>query len=104
MTDYEKAKQQAVDACAAADIASQALQQFPKGPMGLTPDSVKNTPEFQSARAAFDKCFAAQRAANGYLNKHFAREVRAERRLQYASLVAKAATCNLVDQAPPTIA
>jgi response regulator of citrate/malate metabolism len=90
MTDYEKAKQQAVDACAAADIASQALQQFPKGPMGLTPDSVRRTAEFQSAKSAFDKCFAAERAANTYLLKHFPTEVRADRAQQSGRRIAKA--------------
>jgi hypothetical protein len=30
-------------------VASKSLRAFPKGPMGLTPDAVKFSPEYQSA-------------------------------------------------------
>ena len=38
---------------AEADAASKALQKFPSGPMGLTPDAVKATPKFQKARQRY---------------------------------------------------
>ena len=44
--------------------ASVVLQQFPSGPMGLTPDDVKASPEFQAAKRAYAASFAALRAFN----------------------------------------
>ena len=44
------------------------------GPMGMTPDSVKATPEWQAARKASDKAFNDLRA----FNQHFIRMFRAE--------------------------
>lgn len=41
-----------------------AMRAFPRGPMGLTPDSVRAMPEWQVARAAADKAFAELRAFN----------------------------------------
>lgn len=60
-----------------ADAASKALQTFPRGPMGLTPDSVKFSPEFRAAKAAYDRAEAALRAFNGKHAKSFAKEIRA---------------------------
>ena len=34
------------------------------GPMGLTPDSVKASPEWKAKRASYDRAFAALRAFN----------------------------------------
>lgn len=50
------------------------------GPMGLTPDSVKASPEYQKAKAEADKAFAELRAFNTFFVKQFARECREERR------------------------
>ena len=45
--------------------ASAAMQVFPRtGPMGMTPDSVKSSPEFKAAKLAFDRAFAALRNFN----------------------------------------
>ena len=43
---------------------SQALKQFPKGPLGLTPDSVKATAEYRQAKQAYADAFAKLRAFN----------------------------------------
>lgn len=45
--------------------AGDALKGFPKGAMGLTPDSVKASPEWQAAKRAYESAFAALRAFNG---------------------------------------
>lgn len=45
-------------------------------PMGITPDSVKATPEWKAARRAFDNAFARSRTFNGRYVKHFKAEIR----------------------------
>lgn len=61
------------------DVADTALKAFPRGPMGLVPDVVKSTPEYQAAKARFQKAFARQREFNTVFTKRFAKELRAER-------------------------
>lgn len=51
------------------------------GPMGMTPDSVKATPQWQSARKASDKAFNDLRAFNGWFLRTFKTEYVAERNL-----------------------
>jgi len=46
------------------DRTSAALQVFPRNAMGITPDSVKVSPEFKTAKAAFDRAFAQLRNFN----------------------------------------
>lgn len=46
------------------DRASAALQIFPRGPMGMTPDEVKFSPEYRAAKEAADRAFAALRHFN----------------------------------------
>lgn len=45
--------------------ASKALKGFPKGPMGMPPDSVKASPEYQVAKRNYEQAFARVRAYNG---------------------------------------
>lgn len=47
------------------DATAAAMQTFPRLPSGLTPDAVKASPAWKSARAAFDRAFAALRTFNG---------------------------------------
>ena len=56
----------AAKAAAEADVraASDALKKFPRGPMGLTPDHVKFSPEFRAAKLRYDAAFARLRAVN----------------------------------------
>lgn len=46
------------------DRASAALNAFPRGSMGLTPDHIKFSPEYRATKAACDKAFAALRHFN----------------------------------------
>jgi hypothetical protein len=62
-----------------------ALRLFPVGPMGLTPDAVKASPEFRAAKSAFDVAFAQLRTTNDYLRRAFSTEIRAERRARRAA-------------------
>jgi hypothetical protein len=48
----------------AVQAASEALRNFPKGPMGLTPDSVKQSAEYKAAKARFSRAFQALREFN----------------------------------------
>ncbi len=49
------------------------------GPLGLTPDSVKQSPAYQAARADSARAFAQLRALNGQYVKRFSVELTAER-------------------------
>jgi len=59
--------------------AQTALDVFPRGPMGLTPDAVKATPQWRAAKARVDRAFARLRAFNAVFVKKFVKELRAER-------------------------
>lgn len=61
-----------------ADRYSAILQTFPKGDMGLTPDAVKFSPEFQVAKQAYDRAARAIRDLNGTYAKTFEKEIRAD--------------------------
>lgn len=65
-----------------ADAAGARLRAIPgvgSGQLGLTPDAVKSTREYQSARAAWESAFATLRAFNAEYCQRFKREIRAER-------------------------
>lgn len=49
---------------AAVRAASQNLKAFPKGPMGLTPEDVKNSPEYKAAKQAYSSAFERLRQFN----------------------------------------
>jgi hypothetical protein len=55
------------------------MDSFPKGPMNLTPDHVRATPEWQAAKSAADRAFQAFRNFNGMMVKAFPNELKAER-------------------------
>lgn len=82
---YAAAKAMAAALWDANSAASRALGQFPTGPMGLTPDEVKATPEFQAAKAAFDRSFQALRRYNGAYTRIYKHEIRADRRGRFAA-------------------
>lgn len=44
--------------------ASSALKKFPKGNMGLTPDHIRNSPEYQKAKKEYEIHFQALRSFN----------------------------------------
>lgn len=63
----------------AAQAASEALQAFPKGPMGLTPDEVKFSPPYQAARDRYERAAKALRDFNSVFTSKFAAELREHR-------------------------
>lgn len=64
---------------------SAALKVFPSGPMGITPDAVKFSPEFRAAKSAFDAAFHRLRAFNAEYHRTFKAEILAARRARVAS-------------------
>ena len=52
------------------------------GPMGMTPGHVRSTPEWQTARRAYDLAFQRLRNFNEHFVKQYAKEIRAERRMR----------------------
>lgn len=76
--EYEAAKASRAPLDAEADAASKALRAFPKGPMGMTPQAVRDTPEFQAAYQRYARAAQAQAKFNGPFCKAFAKEIRAE--------------------------
>jgi hypothetical protein len=50
------------------------------GPSGLTPDTVKQSPEGRAAKGRIDSAFSRLRQINGYIVGKFPNELRAERR------------------------
>lgn len=68
--------------------AERAIKSIPSvgsGSMGLTPDAVKATPEFQAARQEFFTAFEKLRAFNLGFIRHFKKEIREERRNRTAT-------------------
>ena len=56
------------------------MDSFPKGgPMNLTPDSVRASSEWKSAKSASDRAFQEYRNFNGMMLKAFPNELKAER-------------------------
>ena len=79
-SDYERSKKTKAELNDKADAASKALQAFPKGPMGLTPDNVQKSPEFQKALKEYENAAAASRAHNSGHFKKYKKEAAAEPR------------------------
>lgn len=57
---------------------SDALNAYPKGPMGLTLDRAKDG-RWRALRTDYAAAFHKLRGVNAYIAKHYAKEVRAER-------------------------
>lgn len=60
------------------------LNSFPHdGPMGLTPDHVKLSPEYRAAKSAWDLQFHKLRTFNGAFTREFRAELKLERDAKY---------------------
>ena len=70
------------------DVASKAMEVFPRGEFGLIPDDVKATLEFKDARFAYDAAFENLRNFNGVYTKQYKvelAEIRKEKRAKIAT-------------------
>jgi hypothetical protein len=52
--------------------------------MGIVPDHIRETPEYQILKKAVDKNFAELRIFNGWYVKAFKKEIQADRKNRYA--------------------
>jgi hypothetical protein len=55
--------------------------------MGIVPDHIRETPEYQTAKKAVDKNFAELRNFNQWFVKTFKKEIQADRRNRYKKAV-----------------
>ena len=78
---YEEALARQAELYAARDTAADALRAATgeRGPLGLTPDAVKGTPEWRAAKAAYDAAHDALRTFNASFVRTFRAEERARR-------------------------
>ncbi|CAG9229869.1 conserved hypothetical protein [Paraburkholderia tropica] len=88
--DYAAAKVRQDDLYAANSTASKALNtfidQFGRGPMGLTPDHVKTMPEYRALRASYDRSAVLLRQFNAWFTRQFSKEIRAARKARIAMM------------------
>lgn len=78
-TTYEEAKRVVAAAEAENKAAGDVLDTFPKLANGLTPDSIRLSPEYKTAKARYNAAFAHLRRVNEWFVKNFKKEIRAER-------------------------
>ena len=83
--NYEQAKAKKKALELANKAASEALNVFPKTSMGLIPDSVKATKEYQEAKEKSVKAFAELQAFNMFFVKTFKKEYAADRKAKYSA-------------------
>jgi hypothetical protein len=86
--DFIAARERAEVLNTAVNVTSAKLQEFPRGPLGLTPDEVKASPEWKTAYSSFNTAFQALRKFNGPYAKRFADELRHERNTVRAARLA----------------
>ena len=81
--NFEQALAHKLKLEANAQTASDALNEFPSGTMGLTPDHIKQSPEFIAARAAYNAAANALKEFNkAFLKvykKQYTKHLRAQR-------------------------
>lgn len=79
-SEYQASKAKKKELETHANVANKTLQSFPKGPMGMTPDDVKKSPEWISAYNAYESAAKKLRDHNGEHFKKFKKEANAEPR------------------------
>lgn len=63
--------------------AGKKLDEYPKGPMGLTPDNIKFSEGYRKDKAEFDRTFKALREYNTVFVKKFKREIQQARKARF---------------------
>lgn len=71
---FEEAREVKLQLEAEADKRSVTLKEFPRLPNGLTPDDVRTTPEYKSAKTEYEQAAAKVRNFNAWFTKKFKRE------------------------------
>ena len=81
---YQKAKAERTKLYERLDSAQRAIDVFPRHDNGVTPDTVKATPAWRSARTEIDDAFKAVQKFNVEFLKKYKKEYAAERRSRTA--------------------
>lgn len=83
--NYEEAKAYRDEMEKRHKIDSDNIKQFDqyKITMGIVPDHIRETPEYQAAKKAVDKNFTELRNFNGWFVKTFKKEILADRKNRY---------------------
>lgn len=83
--NYEEAKAYRDEMEKRHKIDSDNIKQFDqfKIIMGIVPDHIRETPEYQAAKKAVDKNFTELRNFNGWFVKTFKKEILADRKNRY---------------------
>ena len=79
MYTYEQGKATEAELIREVDKWDLELQKFPRGIMGLIPDEVRRSEEFQQAKRQFDYAFSKQRLFSAGFTKRYKKEILAER-------------------------
>ena len=72
--DYPSTRKMADDAYDEMTAASKKLNSYPKGSMGMTPDDVKKSPEYQTDMGVYNKAANKSKIINAHMMKHFKKE------------------------------
>lgn len=86
MSTYDQDKAHQDSLYALLNAKDSALQAFPKGAMGLTPDSVKVSTLYRAAKAEYEIAFQAVRKFNAVFTKQYRKEIAASRKAKYAKV------------------
>lgn len=104
-TLYQAAKQKADHLWRASEATGGALNAFldkhGRGPMGLTPDAVKASPEYRQLKSESDAAMQALQAFNKGFVRDFAKERAADRNARYAKQVSASLPAAMVVQEAP---
>lgn len=78
--NYKQAKKHKQELERLNSIASSNLEHFEKGIMGLTPEHVRVTDEYQNAKKEYDKTFEELRNFNAWFMKNYKKEYLKDRK------------------------
>ncbi|PGK51864.1 hypothetical protein CN918_29165 [Priestia megaterium] len=83
--NFEEAKREKKELEESNKIHSAKLNTFEKNAMGMTPDHIRRTSEWQQAKQDFNQSFARLRNFNSWYVKTFKKEIQADRRKRFTS-------------------
>jgi hypothetical protein len=86
MMDYQEAKEYRANMEKRHKVDSDKIKEFDKYriTMGIVPDHIRETPEYQTAKNAVDKNFAELRNFNTRFVKQFKKEIQADRHNRFS--------------------
>lgn len=84
--EYEQAKKIRDELEAEVAKHQKALKGYPKGEMGLTPDEIKNSPEYKAHKQNFNNAFEKLRTFNASFTKKFKKQIAADRDARFEML------------------